>query len=183
MVPLKECEAHLGSLAKGIRPQKRYDSLRYIHRALMTANHAQALCQNYMGQGRLPKEGGARLDGALDRLQNALTDLSAGCLNLVPSVTVSPPGDGKPDVREVKVQLANGGQQSVSLVRLGAEAPRGATVTPADRAMFDVLKPGETARATFTVRLPDDSSTSELSAEYAWFAARSPAHLRLKGVP
>jgi hypothetical protein len=180
MVPLHECEAHLGSLSKGIRPEKRYDSLRYIHRALLTVGHAQALAKNFRGEGRLPQEGAERLDAALDHLQIALTDLSAGCLNLLPSLTVAEPEETHPDVRAVTVQLANAGQQSISLVRLGAEAPAGASVEPAERAMFDVLKPGETARATFNVRLPTDSPTSELTAEFAWFAARSPAHLRLK---
>jgi hypothetical protein len=180
MIPLSECEAHLGSLSKGIRPDKRYDSLRYIHRALMTANHAQALAQNMAGQGRLPSEGAARLNGCIERLKDALTDLSAGCLNLVPTITVKSAGEDQPDVREVTVQLANGGQQSVSLVRLGAEAPKGSAVSPSDRAMFDVLRPGETARATFTVRLPTESPQGELSGEFAWFAARSPAHLRIK---
>jgi hypothetical protein len=181
MVPLRECEAHLASLSKGIRPEKRYDSLRYIHRALLTVNHAQALAENLREQGRLPREGADRLEGALDHLQTALTDLSAGCLNLLPSLTIAPPDETKPGVRSVTVQLANAGQQPVSLVRLGADAARGATVVPAERAIFDVLRPGETARATFTVRLPEDSSANDLSAEIAWFAARTPAHLRLKG--
>jgi hypothetical protein len=181
MVPLHECEGHLGSLSRGIRPEKRYDSLRYIHRALLTVNHAQALAQNLRGQGRLPREGADRLEGALDHLQTALTDLSAGCLNLLPSLTIAPPDEAKPGVRSVTVQLANAGRQSVSLVRLGADAAAGAKVVPAERAIFDVLRPGETARATFTVRLPEDSTACDLSAEIAWFAAKAPAHLRLKG--
>lgn len=180
MAPLHECEAHLGSLSKGIQPEKRYDSLRYIHRALLTVTHAQALSQNLRGQGRLPQSGALRIESSLDRLQNALTDLSAGCLNLLPSLEVAPLDDTHPRVRAVTVKLSNAGRQSVTLVRLGAGVPSGAVVEPADRAIFNVLKPGETARAMFTVRLPIDSPTSDCSAEFAWFAARSPAHLRLK---
>jgi hypothetical protein len=180
MVPLNECEGHLGSLSKGIRPERRYDSLRYIHRALLTVNHAQALAQNFKGQGRLPREGADRLGAALDHLQAALTDLSAGCLNLLPSLSVAPPDEAKPGMRSVTVQLANAGQQSVSLVRLGADAAPGSTVSPAERAIFDVLRPGETARATFTVQLPEEAAANDLSAEFAWFAAKTPARLRLK---
>ncbi len=180
MIPLNECEGHLGALAKGIQPKKRYDSLRYIHRALLTVAHAQALCQNYRGQGRLPRTGADQLDGALDRLQSALTELSAGCLNLLPSLAVTAPDTMTPNKYAVTVQLTNAGQQSVSMVRLGADGPAGATVSPSDRAMFNILKPGETARATFTIRSQADTPPLEIAADIAWLAARTPAHLHLK---
>jgi hypothetical protein len=182
MVPLRECESNVGALSKGIQPDKRYDCLRYIHRALLTASHAQALCQNQRKQGRLAGEEGEALESALDRLEEVLTELSAGCLNLVPSVVVKRSQAEAGDLCEVTVSLTNAGKQPVTNVKIGAEAPEGATVKPAERAFFGTVQPGETARASFTVRLSSEAPVPEISADIAYFAARAPAHLRMKSL-
>ena len=41
------------------------------------------------------------------------------------------------------------------------------------------VKPGETARATFTLRSSAPIETNVLVGDISWFAARAPAHMRL----
>jgi len=182
MTPLRECEAHVGALSIGKRRGRRFDPLKHIHRALLTVAHAQALCRNFRGQGRLSRKEEDTLKTALDRLEEALTEMSVGCLNLVPGLAVTPPDPARPNVREVTVSVTNAGRQSVSFVKLGASVAEGATIWPAEQAPFGALRPGETVRATFTIRLEDEAALRDLTADIAYFAARVPAHLRLKGI-
>jgi hypothetical protein len=183
MVPLRECESNVGALSKGIQPQDRYARLKYIHRAILTASHAQALCQNQCKQGRLTGEEADLLQTAFDRLLEALTELSAGCLNLVPSMEVKRAQAENGQLWEVTVSMANAGKQPVTNVKIGTAAAQGATVRPAERAFFASVQPGETARASFTIRMPADTDDRLISADIAYFAARAPARLRITSIP
>jgi hypothetical protein len=180
MIPLRECADHVGALSSGVTNANRYERLKHIHRALLTLAHAQSLCQNFQSEGRLSRQEESALETALDRLEEMLTDLSAGCLDLVPGLTVAPPDPIRPDARIVTISLTNAGQKSVAFVRIGANAPTGCAVRPAEQALFNSIRPGETARATFTVTLDTDASERLITADIAYFAARAPAHLRLK---
>lgn len=182
MVPLRECESNVGALSKGIQPGKRYDVLKYIHRALLTLGHAKSLCQNFRGQGRIKGDGAERLTDTLDKLDATLTEMSAGCLNLVPSLMVTIPDAEQSNLYEVTVSLRNAGGQSVSFVRLGASLPSGGNVHPSDPAFFEKLKPGETVRAVYKVRLKD-SPKPTIVAEIGWFTAKAPAQLRMRTLP
>jgi hypothetical protein len=179
MVPLRECESNVGALSRGIQPGKRYDALRYIHRALLTLGHAQSLCRNFRGQGRIKGEASIALADALTRLDSTLTEMSAGCLNLVPAFVVTAPDAAHPALSEVVVSLRNAGGQSVTFVRLGASLPAGGVVQPSDPAFFEVLKPGETVRAVYKVR-SKDAPQPAIVAEIGWFAAKAPAQMHLR---
>lgn len=179
MVPLKECWDNLGALSSGISAANRYDRLKQIHRALLTLAHAQSLCRNYRNEGRIDETTGGALMAALDRLQNSLADTSAVCLNLVPNIETNPVDPADPAARKVTISIANGGEREVSLVRIGAAGPNGAKIEPADEAMFPTLKPGETVRATFSIRLPEGVEQRACTAQIGYFTARSPAHLRV----
>jgi len=178
MAPLRECESNIGALSAGIQPDQRYDCLRYVHRALLTVAHAQALSRNARGEGLLTGRQAGTLASALDHLEEILTELSAACLDLVPGVSVETPDPEHLENRVVTIVLTNAGRQTVSFVKIGASVPAGCSVRPAEEAFFADLKPGETARATFTIRCGDGDDS--VGADIAWFAASVPAHLRLK---
>lgn len=182
MAPLHECEDHVAALSSGITPDLRYAALPNIHRALLTVSHAQTLCQNFRNEGRLGGEGAGALEDALNQLENELVALSAGCLNLVPDMAVTAPDLARPAVRQVTIALTNAGGRSVSFVRIGADAPTGSTVQPAEQAMFGAVRPGETVRATFTVQLGETAKARSITADIAYYAAGAPAHLRLKPI-
>ena len=180
MVPLGECWDHLGPISGGIDPDKKEACLKHIHRALLTLAHAQSLANNFGGNGVATGKITRNLSGDLDKLQGALTELSVGCLGLVPGTSVSTPDAKDPLVRKITVSIANQGGKAVSFVRLGAAAPKGSRIWPQEEAMFDTLRPGETVRADFKVRLPDESAAKGLVANIGYFAQRAPAHLSLQ---
>ena len=115
-------------------------------------------------------------------MEEALTELSAACLNLVPDVEISAPEPSRPNIRRVTISVMNAGEEALTSVKIGASAPEGATVQPAEQAMFRSVRPGETIHATFTVRLTDDTDPGDITADVSYFAAKVPAHLRLKGM-
>jgi hypothetical protein len=180
MTPLRECQANVGAMfTKLARANGRDKALKHVHRAILTASHGQSLCRNFKRQGRLGEERGGRLEEALSDLQGSLTSLSAGCLNLLPTVTVAPMNPEEPDLRKVTVALTNAGRQTVTGVSLGANPPPGGRVSPADRAVFDALRPRETVTAAFLVRVPDGAA-ADVTGEIAYVAARVPSRLTVK---
>lgn len=182
MTPLSECADNVARLSDGIQPDERYGVLRYIHRALLTLAQAQALCRNFQSEGRLPEQRAAALGTALDGLEESLSELSGGCLGIVPGIVVGPPSADHPNTREVEVTVANTGSQSIAVVKIGAAAGKGCSVQPADLALFRELKPGEVAKARFTVTLPDDAAAHSVAADIAWLAAKVPARLKLRNL-
>jgi hypothetical protein len=182
IAPLRECEGNVGALSRGIPSGKRDESLRHIHRALLTLAQAQSISQNLRGQGRLNAEDAEALANALNHLESVLTELSAGCLNLVPAVDVTSPDPSKPQLHDVTISLLNAGSQPVSMVKLGATAPSGCAVEPQEQALFSSLAPGETAHATFHVRLEGEAAANSIVGDVAYIAARVPAHLRIKAL-
>lgn len=179
LVPLRECESHVAVIARGIPRSQRYAAVKHVHRALLTASHARTLCSNFRGQGRMPHESGERLEQALDGLEESLAELSAGCLGLVPEITLALADPEHPEVRRMTVSVANSGRQSLPFVRIGASAPPGGSVRPADSATFRSLGPGQSVRATFTVRLGGAADIRGITAVVSYLAARVPARLRL----
>lgn len=182
MTPLQECEAHIGALGQGARRDQRSDLLKAIHRALLTVAVAQAHCRNFRNQGTLRLQDADSLKDALDRLEEALTEMSIGCLNLVPNLDIASPDPARPGVRTVTIAVTNAGRQSVAFVKLGASAPKEAAIHPDEPALFGALRPGQTVRATFTVRLYAETALRGLTADIAYSAARVPARLRLKAI-
>lgn len=174
--PMRECESNIAVIGRGISPAGRYDALRYVHRALLTLAHVQSICRNH----RSASVAAARMEVAVSRLEEGLAEMSAGCLILVPDLAISQPDDSRPDMREVTVSIANRGRQTLSVVKIGTTAPRGTQITPRDQAMFRSLGPGQTVSASFTVQ--SATGIVGLIADIAYFAARVPAHLRLKPV-
>ena len=179
MIPLRECWDNLAEVTTGVRPETRYECLKNVHRAMLTLAHAQSLCRNYCGEGRIAEALGTALQSDLDRLQSSLAGLSAVCLVLVPNVEVAQTDPADPLVRKITVTVANQGEREVSLVRIGAVGPKGASIFPGEEAMFPSLKPGETVRASFSIRLTEDADGRGLAAQIGYFTARSPAHLRI----
>lgn len=182
IAPLRECEGNVGALSHGISPGKRDESLRHIHRALLTLAQAQSIAQNLRGQGRLNAEDSEALANALNHLEAMLTELSAGCLNLIPAVEIASPDPAKPQMHDVTVSLLNAGSQPVSMVKLGATAPSGCAIEPQEQALFSSLAPGETAHATFHVRMEGEATANSIVGDVAYIAARVPAHLRIKAL-
>ncbi len=180
--PLRECADNVGALSDGILPGRRYDKLKHIHRALLTLAHAESLCANFHSQGGMAPETQEALADDLAHVEEALTELSVGCLNLAPRMTVEAPDPSQPGLRKLTVSVTNLGAKAVSLVRLGAEAPRGAVVSPDDQAMFESLEPGQTVHATFYVRFPEETEPHGVAAEISYFTDRAPAHLRLRDI-
>lgn len=179
MVPLRECGAHIGALSGGIQTSERYACLKHIHRALLTLSHAQALCRNFRNAGRIPIECADDLQAALDGLEMTLTELSIGCLDLVPRVETATSDPDRLNVIRLAVSLTNAGPYTVSFVRLGVAGPENAAIRPSEPAFFRQLGPGQTAHAIFTVKCEAADQLQDLTAHIAYMAARVPARVRL----
>ncbi len=177
--PIVECESQISAFSSGIRPDKRYEVIKHVHRALLTVAHAQALTRNFQGEGRLSGESGGKMAQKLNGLEEALTELSACCLNLVPKIEMGPPDPVRQNARDVTISISNQGSQTITSIKIGASAPKESRVSPEEQAMFTSLGPGQSVSAKFTVYLPAVSDVLPLTADIAYFAARVPAHLRL----
>src|SRR5262249_21246392 len=122
--PVQECESQIASFSSGITADRRYDVIKHVHRALLTVAHAQSLARNFQGEGRLSGEIGANISNGLNVLEEALTELSAACLNLIPKVELSAPDSTQPNIREVTISISNQGLQTITSVKIGATAPK-----------------------------------------------------------
>jgi hypothetical protein len=169
--------------------------LESIHNLLLVTGQAQSLHRNYQMRGTVPNEIGAALMGSLERLMDGLAEVTATLLDLVPQVTVEPIGErtpGKanavpvanaPNYELVTVALANGGEHSIEMVKLGLDIsglPATISCDPPDPAFFGTLKPGQTVRATFRLRCPSGVAVVKrlCVADVCYRAGGGPAHLR-----
>jgi hypothetical protein len=179
MVPLQECGAHIGALSGGIRTSERSRCLKHIHRALLTLSHAQALCRNYRIARRIPSEYADDIQKALDNLEQTLTELSIGCLDLVPHVEIPVSGSGVLNARQLTVSLTNAGPFTISFIRMGIEAPDEITIRPQEPAFFRQLGPGQSAQASFTMMSNTANNLQSMFAYITYVIAGVPARVRL----
>lgn len=179
MVPLRECGSHIGAISGGIQTSERYECLKHIHRALLTLSHAQALCRNFRNAERIPLGCADDLQMALDRLEVALTELSIGCLDLVPRVEATVLNPEQPNILRLTVSLTNAGPSTVSFIRLGVVGSKNALIRPSESAFFKQLGPGQTAKAIFAVQCKSTDELQDMSAHIVYMAARFPARVRM----
>ena len=180
MVPFSECGSNVAVIARGIRAENRYDVLKHVHRAILTAAHTQALCRNFTGQGRIGKKAGDGLAAKLDLLDEALSELSVACLGLAPETALQSVGPG--GSCKVTVSLTNSGSRAINFVKIGALGDGAIKVSPEELATFGSVRPGETARATYTVKCGKPEELCKLAAHVGYLSGKSPVRLRLRPV-
>ena len=179
MAPLRECEDNISTFS-AIRTDNRYKQLRYVHRALLTLGQALSICRNMRGQGAIGGDSARGLEKSLVDLDFALTQISMGCLELVPEMTLTPPSPS--GEQSLTVSLKNNGMHTVQNVRISAVVPPDCLTKPAQEAFFDTLGPGQTARAAYSLRDKAGAPIYNISCNFAYFAERSPAHISLQPV-
>jgi hypothetical protein len=178
-VPFGECESNLGLMALGPRHGRKFNRAKYIHRAIVTLAHAQSLCRNFRMQGRLDQYG-RPLEEELDRLESALDEMSLACLGLAPGIALDLPDPSHPERATLTVSLANYGGQTIGFVKLGADGPKGARVSPPDTIVFQSVRPGQVVRTTFRIGLPPKCGPGDIIAHIAYLAPRTPVRVRIK---
>src|SRR5439155_5489801 len=129
-------------ISGGIDERNRYHVLKYVHRAILTASHAEALCRNFTDEGRIEKESGEALGAKLDLLGEALSELSVACLGLAPETVIQPQKDS--GACKITVSVTNHGSQTINFVKIGAVGGGHVKVTPDELATFGEVRPGET---------------------------------------
>jgi hypothetical protein len=176
------------------------ERLRGIHRFLLIIGQAHSLLRNYQVRDAVQERAGTELRAALERLNDALADASATIIGLVPSIELSqnPPAarqtsqlraafatarDEDEHVLYATVTLANRGGRSAELVKIGIDRsslPPEETCDPSEPALLGTIAPGQTGRATFTIRARDQHSISgaKYAGDISYFTAGAPAHLR-----
>jgi hypothetical protein len=174
------------------------ERLENIHRLLLVTAQAQSLHHNYQMRRTVEAEIGAALMGSLERVMDGLAEISATLLDLVPQISVEPDSaksiagkdgvvsmtvGGVARIQIVTVALANGGEHSVEMVKLGldsSELPTTVNCDPSDPAFFGTLNPGQTVRATFRLRCPSGVAFVGRGcvADVCYRAGGGPAHLR-----
>lgn len=174
---LRECPWHLTRAERLLTQADSTPALDHVHRALLVTRHALALCSNSVGLGRMPAEQGRRAAELLTEMEDALGYASAAALDLVPGVRRSAEADG--DGQTVTVSARNAGRLTVSGLRLWVTGPDGCRVEPVDAAVFDTLRPGQTATASFTVHGLDAASAGDLAGHVGYVRRNAPAHLRV----
>ncbi len=177
--PLEECSAHVERILNGSAAKQRYANIRSIHRALLTVAHLLTLAKNARQEDLPVPEADALLE-TLYRLEEMLAELSANSLDLVPAMAISASDPNQPQARQITVSLRNAGQRSVSYVRIQVTATDNAAIRPDEPAMFQTLRPGQSVRATFTLKLSDYGRG--IVARIGYYTERAPAILRLKAI-
>lgn len=177
-VPLQEAQAHIAALLTGAYRKSRDQALRHTHRAILTVAHAQVLCNNSRGLGRIAAQDAEKMESALADLEESLTQISASCLGLTPDMEVE---EGEGGLR-IRLALANGGAESVPRVKIWVTAPEGASISPADKTAMGTLGPGQSVRAEFLVNA-ESPQPSLIVGHISYYYARSPGHLRLRTAP
>jgi hypothetical protein len=175
--PMDECSVHMTRILNGSAAKLRYTNIRSIHRALLTVAHLLTLTKNAR-QANLPIQDFDALLEALYRLEEILAELSANSLDLIPEMAISASDPKQPDMRQITVSLRNAGQRSVSYVRIQVTAMDTAAIRPEEPAMFMKLNPGQSVRATFTLKLSEYGRS--IVARIGYYTERAPANLRLK---
>ncbi len=185
---LHEGDAYRGDLRAGRGHESgREKRLGRIHRLLLVVAQAHSLQRNLLVRRIVAPERGAAVTTALQNLMDALAQTSAVLLGLVPQITVEMPAPGGMDASaadwKTTVALANTGDQSVGMVKIGLELsalPSGIGSDPADPAFFGTLRPGQTVRAAFTLHGPGMTSAaqSRIVGDVSYFMSGTPAHLR-----
>jgi hypothetical protein len=153
--------------------------LKHIHRAILTSSHTAALCRNFSVQGRIKKKAGEDLAVKLDSLDEALSELSLACLGLSAEAIVDP-SEGESGTSIVTVLLTNRGIRTINFVKIGAVGKGGTRITPGELATFGSVRPGETARAVYTVRFSHPVEFANVAAHVGYLAGKSPVRLRLR---
>jgi len=176
---LRECPWLLTQASSSIGGSNPSNALASIHRALLIVRHAEALCTNAVGLRRIPRAAGEKIAADLASLEEALAEASMTALDIVPSAQWHRDTNDPVGVCTVTVKARNAGCETVSSLRLWATGEDGCRVEPADAAVFDVLKPGQSAAATFKVTVTGDSSVEKLAGHVAYYRKSAPAHLRL----
>jgi hypothetical protein len=177
-VPFGECESNIAVISRGISTKNRYGILKHVHRAILTAAHTEALCRNFTDEARIDKKAGDALGEKLDLLDEALSELSVACLGLSPETRVEPVGES--GACKVTVSVTNLGSETISFVKIGALGGGALKVSPEELATFGSVRPGETARAVYTVRCSRPEDLCGVSAHLGYLAGKSPVHLRLR---
>jgi hypothetical protein len=170
-VPWSDCREDLNGVASSAAASRRNTTAKTIHQRMLELTHLQALCRNAVNNGRLGSLG-ADLLSSLVSLETALGELSAGCLNLLPSMEYDPK-DG-----HLRIALANAGEASVSRVRIGVASVKGLSVTPGDEALFPLLAPRQTVRSEVSISLTE-IGPEILAADISFFLGNRPARLRV----
>jgi hypothetical protein len=186
---LRECPWLLTQAQKLLTRSDPEPALKALHRGLLTVRHAMALCTNAAGLGRMRKDRAAAIAGDLADLETALTECSVATLDLVPSARERPDPSDPQGSCKVVVAVQNTGALTVRAVRLWATGTPGRVVEPGDAAVFDSLRPGQAASATYRVTAPSEptsesgtdagsGSSAKILGHLAYFRASAPAHLR-----
>lgn len=177
---LNTCEDNVAAIQD--RFHVRSDDLcKYIHRALLGAGHAQSLARNARVEGRITGRCADDIADRMNRFEDALSALSAAYMNLIPALEVKPAADSDPSARTATVSLANLGGRTVTAIRITPAMPNGGRIWPPEPAMFSSLGPGQTVRATFSLRLPSADDAPPIQADISYFAGKAPACLHLDG--
>jgi len=189
------CDAAIAANSRMTPDQRR----KVIHRYLLVLGQVYALHRNFQINNSVETAVGDQLRAALDRLNDALADVSATLLGLVPAITVAP--EPAPPVRvalgredppvdvprefaaRVTVSIANFGSQSIDHVKIGLDMnalPAGAHCSPDEPALIGEISPGQTARAEYQIHLkaPTDGLPVPCAGDISYFTAGAPAHLR-----
>lgn len=175
---LRECPWNLTRGSAALARSDPREALSYIHRALLTVRHAQALCSNGVGLRRIPRRSGEQIAAELDELEAALGEASVTALDLVPSATRQHSPEDAPNVWRVCVTVRNAGTESIAAIRLWATGSSDCKIEPVDAAVFDVLRPGQAASATFKATVEADGPC-DLAGHLAYVRKNAPAHVRL----
>ncbi len=187
---LKECPWMLNRISKLLAGEGAGEALAPIHRAILGVRHAQAVCGNMAASGKAATAMRDRIAAELDELESSLGECSVAALGLVPSAYVSE-NDGSTQVR---LSVRNSGGESVSAVKLWLTGPRGCAVEPSLQAVFDVLRPGQTATADFTASMAGEPRANgadtgqgapaglkgALCGHLSYFRGQAPAHVRIE---
>lgn len=161
--------------------------LSHLHDLLLAGAQAQSLAKNYQIRAAMPAQQLDPVISALNTFLDAVSEMSASMLGLVPEVRIlTQPaavgaGTAQPAGEDVSVELSNTGTETVRFVKLGVHAsalPTGIACTPADPALFRLLEPGQTVRARFHLQ-PEREVTppTRCTADVTFLAGGGPAHL------
>ena len=178
---LKEGEPYLGALSPSRGGRER--RVAGIHQFALYVTQAQALCRNYQSRNAVKEETGANVMAALEQLTDALSETSAALLEMTPQISLMQEKEKK--TANVEVSLCNSGPHTAATVKLALDAeslPQGVTLEENEPVLFNAVKPGQTIRATFRLKLGTAQTASASPilpiADITYFVGKSPAHLR-----
>ncbi|MCS6777183.1 MAG: hypothetical protein RMJ43_07995 [Chloroherpetonaceae bacterium] len=192
---LQEGRLNTASLYSG--PARRASRrLSALHRMLLATAQAQSVQANLLARNAIPNTTGIPLMGSLERLADALSETSAVLLGLVPRIAILPETAGlmvlahrqdpmQTTTVRVQVSLTNAGSKTVRTIRIGVDPgalPPGITCEPHDPVFFEMLSPGQTARAIFRMTGPGVASCPQnrYVGDITYRIPDAPAHLRLR---